>query len=283
MTKDVEIIFEKLQKKEKARSFDSIEYALFLTFDINDLCAQYFSYLNKTEIRNNFIKHILERIERRGERLPENFIEKLLREFYIAEGRRRISLGTSIKIFGSGLNKAQRLKFIKYQLLSPAVLDRKRAFSLIDAAAIKDVESMLWEAWKKYSDSHCLEVLSKYGSLSFLSNHFLQIWNAPNIKFRVKNDVLKRVAVDDFSKVEFLKKDAPVSFLSASIAANRSVDDEFALSVVHSVNKINELGYFFWCLGKLGKKELLLKLLDNIDSIENQIPIETWEPEFYRF
>jgi len=282
MIKDVQIIFEKLQQKEKARSFDSIQYALFLTFDINELCEQYFSYLDKTQVRNKFIKHILERTERRGERLPENFIEKLLREFYLAEGRRRISLGTSIKTFSSELTKTQKLKFIKHQLLSSSVLDRKRAFSLIDAVVISDVESMLWEAWKNHSDNNCLEVLSKYGSLAFLSDHFLQIWNAPNIKFRFKNDVLKRVAVDDFSKVEFLKEDAPVSYLSASIATNRSVDDEFALSVVHGVNKINELGYVFWCLGKLGKKELLLELLDDIESIEKNIPFETWEPEFYR-
>ncbi|WP_064791877.1 hypothetical protein [Shewanella woodyi] len=143
------------------------------------------------------------------------------------------------------------------------------------------MENKLWEAWELFKDNNCIALLAKLGSVKFLTQKFLKIWHAENIKFYVKNNVLKKVSAKNFDAVKFLKGEAPISYLSACVAANKQVEDDFLISVVKSAKKINELGCVVWCLGKLGKDTLLYNLLNELDFIEEKLPIEIWEPEFY--
>lgn len=266
---------------KKGRSLNSIEYSLYLTIELKDLCNLYFDYIIVTEIRNKIVKHILERVERQEQEIPKEFFEKLLFEFSKSNGRKRISLGTTIKNLNEHLNNKQRVEFVEQQLFSESVLDRKRAYSSINESCINDVEEKLWEVWGIYTDNNCIALLAEIGSISLLSHNFLAIWHADGIKFYVKNNILKRVSAQSFNTVKFLKDESPISYLSACVAANKSIDDAFALSVAKGASKINELGYVIWCLGKLGKETILYKILDELNSIEEALPIEMWEPEFY--
>ncbi|MCI5138552.1 MAG: hypothetical protein D3922_09100 [Candidatus Electrothrix sp. AR1] len=191
-------------------------------------------------------------------------------------------LGTTIKQFNKYLSNKQRIKLVEQQLLSEKVLDRKRAYFLIDESFVCQIEEKLWEAWELYSDNNCIAILAIMGNMQLLIQNFYDIWHNDNVIFYIKNNLLKKVAILDFNTVKFLKEEAPVSYLSACVAANKSVDDVFVLSVVENSSKINEFSYIIWLLGKLGKESILYNLLNELESIEKKFPIETWEPEFYQ-
>ena len=280
MLNKIEKITQELADK-KGRSIDRFEYSLYLTIELNDLCYLYFNYITETEIRNKIVKHIVDRVERKNKKIPKEFINKLLAEFSNSAGRKRISLGTTIKNLNKYLDNKQRIEFVEKQILSEHVLDRKRSYSSIDSSCFYEVEIKLWESWELFTDNNCIALLAEFGCIDFLIQKFSKIWQADNVKFYVKNNVLKKVSVKNIETVNFLKEEAPISFLSACVAANKEVDEIFLMSVVKGVKKINELGYVIWCLGKLGKDTLLYDLLSELDSIEEKLPIETWEPEFY--
>jgi len=262
------------------RSKDSLVYSLWLTISMDELCKYYFHYILNTNIKNNICKHIAKRKEN-GENIPTKYISNLLKEFHLSQNKKRATLGTTIKDFKSCLTKKQLIEFFTAQIFSEKILDRKRAYAVSIDIYSEEVDSQLWKSWCKYYDNSCMKVLSKNTTSEKLASNFSEIWNNENIEYYIRNNVLKRVALIDFEKISFLKKSAPIAYLSACVATNKYISDDFALSVFDSVDKISTLSYVLWCLGKLGKRNLLINLCGNIQNIENNILLKTREPEFY--
>jgi len=269
-----------LLEEVNCRSKDSLVYSLWLTISMDELCKYYFHYILNTSVKNNICKHIAKRKEN-GEDIPTRFISKLLKEFHLSQKKKRVTLGTTIKDFKSSLTKKQLIEFFTAQILSEKILDRKRAYAVSIDIYSEEVDFQLWESWGKYYDNNCMEVLSNNTKSEKLASCFSEIWNNENIEYYIRNNVLKRVALIDFEKISFLKNSAPIAYLSACVATNKYISDDFAISVLDSVDKISTLSYVLWCLGKLGKRNLLIDLCGNIQDIENNISLKTGEPEFY--
>ncbi len=259
------------------RSKDSFEYAFYLTVSMSDLCKYFFQYVMDTEVRNNIIKHINAKKEKKDEKIPKEFISTLLKEFKLSEKRRRISLGAAIKEFSSSFSKKQLKEFFNNQVMSRKLSDRKRAYSVCQDIYDQDIDNKLWESWKIYRDNNCMDVLSKNTISENIIPHFNEIWADENIRFYIKNNALKKVAVSNIEAVDFLKEESPVSYLSACVAAKHEINDELAKSIAKQSDKISTLNYVLWCLGMLGKEKILCDLLDQITDIEKNIPHETWE------
>lgn len=279
MANSVEEI-EEVLSKFKPRAKSEFEYALYLTLSLSNICDLFFDYVLNTAVRDKLIRQIKARTERNGKELPNGFIEKLLSEFNLSDNKYRRSLGKVINDLRGVLSKDQAALLIKNQVVSNKISDRKRAYEMCDIFYNNDIDAMLWLAWNVHKDENCLNILTKLTSAEMLAINFDEIWNA-DCKFRIKNNALKRVAQFDFGKIGFLKETEPVSYLTACVAAHRDVDENFLWGVIDGLDKINSLGYVLWCLGMLGKRELLTKVLEKSESIESQLRIETWEPAFY--
>lgn len=265
----------------KARSRDRLEYAFYLTIKCDDLCNLYFEHLNNTDIRNKIVRHLKNRAGANQDKIPSWFLDKLMQDFYGAEGRHRISLGTAIKELSTLYSQDKIKVFIEWQILSHSILDRKRAFALTAVHYDPDLETLLLNSWSKFGDVGSLDVLVKHCSDEQLAQLFPTIWASVPIKSYIRHIALKRVAKFDFSKVEFIKMERPVSYLSACVAASKDISDDFILNAARTVDSINELGYIVWCAGKLEKRNVLDHLMDEIETIEAKLPLEFWEPEFY--
>ncbi|AFG37472.1 hypothetical protein [Spirochaeta africana] len=264
-----------------ARSLDRIEYAFYLAMNLEDLCRNFIRYLSNTDVRNKLLRHINNRAQSKDGVIPSWFLEKLLNEFFSSVGRRRISLGTAIKVLRDYYTPEDLRDFFRWQIFSEGISDRKRAYHISEACYNDDVEGLLIKAWKKFGDEGSISVLVKVGSTEKIVDIFKEIWDSDKIKFYIKNEALKKVACFDFSRVSFIEEESPVSFLSASIAAGRNVTDEFVLSTARSADSINELGYILWCAGKLSKRDVILKLINEIEYIEGKLPLEFWELKFH--
>lgn len=281
MANSVEEI-EQVLVKFKLRTQSEFEYALYLTLDLSNICELFFDYTLNTAVRDKLIRQIKARTERNGEELPNVFIEKLLFEFNRSDKKYRRSLGKVINDFRGVLTKDQAALLIKNQVGSNKISDRKRAYEMCEIFYSNDIDEKLWVAWNAHSDENCLNILTKFTSAEKLANNFFEIWNS-DCKFRIRNAALKRVAQFDFGEILFLKETEPVSYLTACVAAKKDVDEKFIWDVIDGVNKINSFGYVLWCLGMLGKRELLTKVLEESERIESKLKIETWEPAFYGF
>lgn len=264
-----------------ARSLDRIEYAFYLAMSLEDLCTSFFEYLPNTDIRNKLLRHIKKRVQAGDENIPPWFLESLLKKFSTSMGRPRISLGTAIKELSNYYSLDDLRVFFRWQIFSEGISDRKRAYHVSEICYNDDIEELLVKAWKKFGDEASISVLVKVGSTERVVDLFEEIWNSSEVKFYIKNQALKKVAFFDFGKVSFIEKDSPVSYLTASIAAGRNVADEFVLKTARSANSINELGYVLWCAGKLSKSDVIFRMTDEIQVIEEKLPLEYWEPEFY--
>lgn len=259
------------------RSRDQFIYALYLATSMGELCTQYFKYINDTGTRNEIIRHIKIKKDKKDNAIPKAFINKLLAEFKTSSKSRRLSLGTSLKELQEYLTTTQLKEFIECQILSESVLDRKRAYVAASQKYDNEIDGLLWESWHKYNDNNCMFVLANNTNVQKLAENFDSIWKSENVKFYIRNNVLKRVAKLDFDKVAFLKEEKPISYLSACVAAGKQISDYEAISIVKSCDSIGSLGYSLWCLGMLGKHKALYEVLSDIKNIEEELPSEFWE------
>lgn len=265
------------------RSREQFEYALYLSLSMHELCESYFIHLANTEIRNKIARHIITKRDRRAEEVPVQFIDRLLSEFESSDKRRRVSLGTMIRDLKDSLNRNQLNWFFIAQILSECTLDRKRAYFIAPEIYNQKVDQLLWESWNKYHDNGCMVVLTNQTDTSSLAVVFTGIWQSQDLKFATKNNALKRVAKHDFAVVQFLKTEAPISYLSACVAAGKKISDEEAIALAITADKIGSFQYALWCLGMLGKRGSLYELISKASSIESKMPKEFREqlPEEY--
>lgn len=256
------------------RSREGFEYSLYLSLSMQELCISYFVHLSNTEIRNRLVKHIITKRDRRGERVPARFIGRLLSQFESSDKRERVSLGTTLRDLRDSLGRKQLSRFFVVQILSEHALDRKRAYSIAPKIYDQRIDQLLWDSWHLYQDDGCMSVLVDNSASMSLATAFVDIWRSQDLRFATKNNALKRVAKHDFTAVEFLKTEAPISYLSACVAAGKQISDEEAISIARTADKLNSFKYILWCLGMLGNREALYKLLTEATEMESQMPIE---------
>lgn len=275
---EIEDFLAKFQPRAKLE----FEYAIYLTLGLSEICDLFFNYVLNRSVRDKLVRQIKARIEKNGENLPDYFIAKLISAFNESDKRSRRSLGKVINDLRGILTSDQAAFLINIQVGSDKISDRKRAYEMCELVYDDEIDSRMWLSWKLYKDENCLAALNKFTSDEKIAINFGEIWSS-NCKFRTKNNALKKAARFDFEKVIFLKEVAPVSYLTACVSAKKGVDDEFLWKLINSLDRINSLGYVLWCLGMLGKRELIMKVLETNEIIESRCPVETWEPRFYGF
>lgn len=272
---------DELIKASSCRSKDGFEYALLSTLTMNELCEAFSEEIRNTELRNKVVRHIIRRRDKLGEPVPEAFLSALMTQFASSEKRKRITLGTTIRDLKDCLTDTQKMEFFRLQVLSERVSDRKRAFEVAGEIYSDRVDTLLWEAWNKYSDENCIGVLALHSSASFLEAAFEEVWRSAALHRSTKNSVLKRVAKHNFDTVKFLERESPISYLTACVAAGVAPADTQVIDIACSAESIGSFRYAVWCIGALGMRDALFELLVKASEVESRIPVEFWEPEFY--
>ncbi len=259
------------------RTLDSFKYALYSTLTVDELCHLYFVHARNAEIKNFILKHILSHIRHKNEKIPVKFKRKLLTEFMKSSGRLRITHGTTIKDFQSYFSNKQLTKFYYEQVSSEMVSERKRAFCVVDRIFNEKISDDLWNTWLRFKDFDAIDVWVKNAEPQKIAKVFKTIWESENVSLYTRNAALKLAAKTEFDALCDLKKTAPVSYLAACVAANAEVSDEYCSDVIDKVENINQLSYVFWCVGMLGKYELLKSKAREITAIEKNLKKEWWE------
>ena len=254
---------------------DRYEYSLFFSLEMKVLCNLYFEEIHNPIFRNKIVKYIKSKQSKNIESIPINFKQKLLDTFKISNGRKRIAIGSTIKELKEFFDKKLLITFFDCQIDSSLISDRKRAYEVSNLIYDNNIENLLWNAWDKYHDNNCLKVLAKRSDIEKLSQKFEEIWETKDILY-IKNYILRRVSLHDFSKIHVLKDKYPVSFLAACVTAKLELSDDEAILLATKSRSLDEFSYSLWCLGALGKTKAIIELLSQTKEIENEIPNKYW-------
>lgn len=255
----------------KSRITDRYEYALYLSLDLSSLCHRLLQVLLKTHLRDLLLKHILIKLTQR-QKLDSRFVDELFSHVINSDKHLRRSSVTVLVGLIDYIHPSVSLNLFNVLIDSQSKLDRNRASQIAAILFDENIEQKLWESWHKYNDIPVLRVLASNSTLNSLKKRFSEIWHNEGIPFKFKNEALKKIAVSDFNSIEFLKDTYPVSYLTACVAADRDLQEEFIDDIVRKAKSLRELGYVIWCVGKLGKTELIMKFLNEAEQIERNIP-----------
>ena len=252
-------------------SVERYRYALYSTLTTDELSQLCFEYINDSNIRNRIIKHFLAKIRHTDEVINESFKNQLLHQFIVSTGKTRVSIGAIIRELKTIFSKEQLSLFFYEQIKSNKVSDRKRAYSVASDIYDKDIEENLWQSWRSYHDKSCIRVLIEEISLEQLSSKFESLWNDKEIDQHIKNYILKKVASYNFQTVSFLKENHPIAYLGACLTAKQKVSDEYCLRAIHSAQDFDSFGYILWCIGTLGRRNILVSIKDELKDIESRL------------
>lgn len=274
--KKIDKIENLLGEVDTCRSLESLEYALYLTLTMRELCNAYFDNYLYIEVRDNIIKHILRKIEKDDENLSKRFCSKLIATFCDAEGMERISLGTTIKLFNKYFTKKQKIFFFKNQYLSEKLIDRRRAYFFAPDIFNDEIENDLWKSYNKYKDKRCLELLISFGNGNQLEGLFPEILRHKELKRTIKNIAITKCAKVNPQMVVDHVKNSPFSLLTAYIGMNEKISTAQAKSILSQAKFFGELQYGIWCLGKLGMIDELIEMVPFIAQLEKSFPEKSY-------
>lgn len=279
---DALVAIENSLSQTKSRIKERYEYALYLSIELPYLCRRLLQVLLVTHVRDSLLKHVLIKITQ-GELLADSFVQELFSRFQNGDKHVRRSAATVLIRLIEHIPSQVAVELFNLLINSQSKLDRNRASQIAEFIFNNEIEQKLWDSWHCCHDNALLRVLAKKTTLESLRVRFAEIWHTESIPFRFKNEALKRLAAFDFNAVSFVENDKPVSYLTACVAANITVRDDFIEKLVKNAQSIRELGYVIWCTGKLRKTQLLLKLIDNAEALEINIPKDLDEILFDQF
>lgn len=231
--------------------FNMLDYALYLSIPLQDLCILYFDAEEECKVRNRIIQAIKSHCKYKNERLPISFRNKLLHSFSKSSGRKIITYGTALKNLVEYFKNEEVLYFFKMQITSPLSLDRKRAHNVAEFVNDDDATNLLWNSWKDFSCPNSLHLWMKKSTDKALSEHIEIIYKTGNYHGFSFLEIIKRTAKQDPAKLNFLKNGPALYYLRACIATNLDPGDEYLTEMISETDNL-DMSYLIWCLNRHG-------------------------------
>jgi hypothetical protein len=248
---------------------NSLLRALMSCLTEKELITLYFEQYKSREFSEVIEKYIVQRVNSCYSsdyiHLLEGIYARMDKGNYREYARFRALLSKIISFFPKDVITSYFYRFIESQMIS----DRNKAYSISPLIWDEDIENTLWLKYRIYKDLNCLIKITEYGRPENMGMLLQELWSDDKVPFWTKTKILKRIAPINFTGIAFLKDVNPVSYLYASIIAEQDsrMTDEELISIVQGADSLNQLGFIIWCLGKLKKWDVLVKLQHEIDKI----------------
>lgn len=236
---------------------ERVTYAMIMCLTNDELIDFYFDYFS-SELENQIVSRIRKRLE---EGSMEGFegplpgiIELMEDEDYNGSYRK---LRSHVRRFLPYLEADDKRTVFNYFIDSHRKSDRMVACEAAGDIWSIEVESLLWEAWHKWTGEHVVEILAEHGNPIRLSEIVEEVWAKGNIKTRVKRKVARAVAQRDLQAVAFIEDINPLTYFHLVLLAGNDVSDDDSVRYVTGAVDSDEFGFGIYLLGKAGKWELL--------------------------
>ncbi|MDP8227261.1 MAG: hypothetical protein P9L89_06450 [Candidatus Celaenobacter polaris] len=230
----------------------------------------------------------------------KTLIEPILLKLPEKNYRKEVKYRTILDLMMHTFSESTKLKIFFKFIGSERKSNREFAYKVSSSIQNSTIEKILKDNWNKYKDESLLAILYEKNILT--NDDLIEIWEKDNnietiillinnnalsiekhlevintiIKSEEIEDWIKRkcyqiIASKDINNIKFLKETEPVTFLYLMAVHNQIVDDKYIFNILNSLDNPDLLNLVFWCVSKMGKSNLLYKIFEKIDFIENRI------------
>jgi len=232
--------------------------------------------------------------------INKNLIEPILHKIPEKNFRKEVKYRTILDLLMHTFSESTKLKIFLKFIGSERKSNREFAYKISSSIQNSKLEKILKDNWDKYKDESLLSIMHERNILT--NNDLIEIWKENNkieaiilllnknaLSIEKHSDVIKTIinskeiedwikrkcyqiiASKDINNIEFLKTSEPVTYLYFMAVNNQILNDKYILNVLNSLDNFDLLNLILWCVSKMGKSDLLYKIFEKSDVIENRI------------
>ena len=171
------------------------------------------------------------------------------------------------------MSKKYLLKLFDILIFNKRKNDRKLACWIARKHFNDSIEKKLFLAWEKFNDAQLIVPLIENGKISIDLHYAIieKLLKDESVEDWIKRKLLLLLAKKDFEAINFIKNSDPVTYLYIATKLDQEVEEEYIIKIILNLDDSSLLGLVIWCIGKMGKRDLLLKLHPMSDEIEKRI------------
>lgn len=248
----------------------SIIHPLMLCLSDEELIQMYWECIEEKRLVNRVESLIKSRISEKGYSSFTSLIEQIYLNLVEANWNKYRRIRRFFSEIIMFFPDSYILEFFDYFYRKEKPCDRRKAYAVASAIWSAEMEQELWEGLFREGSDVCLTTLIEKGNIKKLSSLFKEIWKHPQISFWLKTSLMKRLARENFKSLLFLKKDTPVSYLYASVLANKNLSEKEVMNLVMKAKNQKEFGFGLWCVGKLQMWNTLLELNSKFPQLQKK-------------
>lgn len=250
---------------------EDIFKSYLFTLSNEEILQAFWKYIDDPNVYKYIRWNLVNRISANGAEKFKEFLNDLIRlipiENYEIATKLRSVLGQSKE----ALPKNYLRRLFDILILNRRRNDRKLACWIARNHFEVKFEQKLFLAWEKYQDAQVIAPLIENERIS-IDSHFEiieAILNDNKVEDWIKRKLFLLLAKNDFESIRFLEDLNPVTYLYIATKFKKTVDDKYVIETINNLSDSSLLGLVIWCVGKMGKRELLLKLSSDTDRINN--------------
>ena len=234
-------------------------HAVLFTIDIDNV-INLFIKTKDSSLKASLEYHLSRRLKDESLNLKTIFT-KLLRKALKVDYSTHQRIRKLLSIFIRSLPLKYRQKYFNYFSSTGYVNDL--------SAALKISDTVIWDTqFDQYfiqqfldtGNEKYLDAVLRNGNAESFINYIDKIWEYEFLNNRLKSKIIRKIAPSNLQCLAFLEDVEPDKYLYAVSMSNKRITDNDAENLFNKLNK-EQLSFGLWCLGKLGKWEILKKYL----------------------
>lgn len=261
MKEQLEIINRIIQNDKASNSVPRyIIQAIYYTIDVNAL-MNLFIKTDNANLQASLKKHLPRRLRDKSINLKKvfsNLMRKMKKATYVQHQRIRFLLSRFI----TELPQTYVQKYYDYFSSTGYTHDLSAALNVSHLVWNSRFDQTYIDKYFETGNNKYLDAVLKYGNAESVINNIDLIWEDDDCPNYVKTRIIRAIATTSLDKLEFLKRKEPDKYLYALSMACSEVGDKEATELYDRLDA-NQKFFGLWCLGKLGKWDLLKEYIKN--------------------
>lgn len=248
---------------EKIQQFEGRNYTLYRalvrTLTAEQVCDLFpYALEQDPQRRRACIQRLSETGEEEFTSAHRVLVHWLLAQIDKPDCKSRSSCGFALCELCRVAPKELRAEILDALLHSRLKVNRARAARLLRDHGVGQYAQTVVALWERYREEDFSRLIIDHLPVRIVREHFdsliqlVEPWLAARMVLRL---------VDEFPEVlGLLRQVYPVRYLYCVVKLGRTVTDVEAFDIAPRWDSFDEHGLYLWCLGELGKTDLLLKL-----------------------
>jgi hypothetical protein len=246
-------------KSSELVSYNYLVHAIYYTIDINPLIKLYIN-TNNQNIKKSLDFHLSKRFKDDTVDLRKVFngLFRILKTNHSHKTHQRIR--SLLSKFISKLPRPHVQKYFNYFSSTQYKNDLSAALKVSNMVWNPESDDIFISRYLDTLNDDYLHAVLNNGNTESIMKRLAELWEEEYPSDYLKTKILRKIAPTYMHKLDFLKKGEPDKYLYAACIASQNITDSEARNLFNALHE-NQKSFGLWCLGKLGKWNLLKESL----------------------